>query len=130
MIQRCKKGFSLIELIVVIAVMAVIAAVIVPSIGGTKEAAEEQAAKAAAGTLNLAQAQWRLGNDVSTWDSKTDAARYTAIAAYMEYSDADWATFQARYPKYTLQFQKLDPTTGKMRKVTLTRKSDSQTVNY
>ena len=127
MTHKTSKGFSLIELIVVVAVMAVLAAVIVPSVSGTKEAAEVQAAKAAAGTLNLAQSQWRLvTNNVTSWNSMVDTDRYTEIAHYMEYADADWAAFQKRYNEngggYTLTFQPLDAS-GKMQKVVLKDKS-------
>lgn len=129
MIRRSIKAFSLIELIVVIAVMAAIAAVIIPSISGTREAAEEQAAKAAAGTLNMAQVQYRLEKGTSVWSSTTtDAGRYGLIQPYMEYNE-DWTAFQARYPKYTFAFLGLD-TNNKMQKVTLTKKSDNTTVSY
>jgi prepilin-type N-terminal cleavage/methylation domain-containing protein len=134
MIHSAKKGFSLIELIVVVAIMAVLAAVIVPSVSGTREAAEEQAAKAAAGTLNLAQSQWRLvTNNVASWPGATNQSGcYDQIKQFMEYADTDWATFQKRYNEngggYTLSFQSLDGN-GKMQKVILTDKSGN-TVAY
>lgn len=129
MIPRRKTGFSLIELIVVIAVMAAIAAVIVPAIGGTREAAEEQAAIAAAGTLNLAQVQYRLEHGTATWTATgTNEGRYNLIQPYMEYNES-WAAFSARYPNYTFAFQGLD-NQGKMQKVALTRTADNHQINY
>jgi len=128
MIKRSKAAFSLIELIVVIAVMAVIAAVIIPSVSGTREAAEEQSAISAAGTLNLAQVQYRLENGTAGWSGKDDATRYGLIQAYMEYNES-WTAFQARYPKYSFAFQNLDAN-GKMVKVVLTKKTGGATVSY
>jgi prepilin-type N-terminal cleavage/methylation domain-containing protein len=128
MTKRGKSGFSLIELIVVIAVMAVIAAVIVPSISGTREAAEEQAARAAAGALNLAQVQYRLENGTAAWSAAGNEARYGLIQPYMEYNES-WAAFCARYPNFTFTFQGLDAN-GKMQKVVLTRTAAGTTVNY
>lgn len=116
--KKFPKAFSLIELVVVIAVMAVIAAVIVPSISGSKEAAEEQSALSAAGTLNLAQVQYRLEHGTATWHATaTDAGRYALIQSYLEYNES-WTAFQARYPKYTFTFQDIDGN-GKMQKVIL-----------
>jgi prepilin-type N-terminal cleavage/methylation domain-containing protein len=130
MIRRSIKAFSLIELIVVIAVMAAIAAVIIPSISGTREAAEQQTAISAAGTLNMAQVQWRLvTTNVTSWKTMSNSDRYTAIAKYMEYADADWDTFQKHYPNYTLSFLTLDGS-NRMQKVTITRNSDSKNVPY
>jgi prepilin-type N-terminal cleavage/methylation domain-containing protein len=126
-----KSGFSLVELIIVIAVIAIISAIIIPSISGTTEAAKEQNAKAAAGTLNMAQVQYRLVNGASTWNDLADADRYTAIKSYMEYSDNNWSDFKNRYNGFSFTFQTLD-SSGHMQKVNLNYNNSSNTsqINY
>lgn len=124
------RGFSLVELIVVIAVIAVIAAVIIPNVSGTNEAAKEQNAISAAGTLNMAQVQWRLapkkadGTDctIADWPgSGNDEGCYNCLLNYMEYSET-WAAFQKRHTGFTFTFQSMS--NGKMQKVIL-KKGDT-----
>jgi len=127
-----KSAFSLIELIIVITVIAVIAAIIIPSISGTSDEAKRQNAISAAGALNLAMAQYRMKNGSSGWDTLVTAggsACYANIQAYLEFSDANWTAFQARYSPYTFTFQALNSTTLTMQKVIVKDKNSSQ-VNY
>jgi len=109
------RGFSLIELIVVIAVMAAIAAAIIPSISGSREAASEQRAIAAAESLNLAQTRYRLENGTTRWNAATSDARYALIQGYLEYGEA-LAAFKARYAPYTFTLQPLTAS-GQMQRV-------------
>ncbi|MFA5257037.1 MAG: type II secretion system protein [Opitutales bacterium] len=117
---RRNRAFSLIELIVVIAVMAIIAATIIPSISGTRDAATEQRAIAAAEALNLAQTRYRLENGTGHWDDNggIDAARYALVQPYLEYGEA-YAAFTTRYAPYTFTFQPL--VSGHMQKVALAK---------
>ena len=124
-----RNGFSLVELIIVIAVIAIIATIIMPSISGTNQEAKLQNAIAAAGTLNMAQVQYRLVNGASTWNSLADADRYTAITPYMEYSDSNWASFKNRYNGFSFAFQALDGN-GHMQKVILTNNGNNNNVSY
>jgi prepilin-type N-terminal cleavage/methylation domain-containing protein len=87
-----RKGFSLIELIVVIAVLSVIVTIIVPSISGAQEAATRQKAIAAAESLNLAQIRYRMENGSSSWPSGQEA-RYTALTPYLDFAPTTLAQF-------------------------------------
>ncbi|NLY70481.1 MAG: prepilin-type N-terminal cleavage/methylation domain-containing protein [Clostridiales bacterium] len=54
MLKRSKKGFTLIELVVVIAILVVLAVIALPVVGGIITDAHESAAQANARTLELA----------------------------------------------------------------------------
>ncbi len=125
-----QNAFSLIELIVVIAVIAVISAVIIPSISGTREAARLQNAISAAGTLNLAQAQWRLEKSPTDWSGKSDSQRFALVKDYMEFVGGDdWAAFTGRYTPYTFKFQDMTAA-GKMQKVQIFKSGETDSIPY
>lgn len=87
-----RTGFSLIELIVVIAVLSVIVTIIVPSISGAQEAATRQKAIAAAESLNLAQIRYRMENGSGGWPAGQEP-RYTALSPYLDFAPATLAEF-------------------------------------
>ncbi len=125
------SAFSLIELVIVISIIAVISAVIIPSISGTREAARLQNAISAAGTLNLAQAQWRLEKSPTDWGTgKTDSQRFGLVKDYMEFVGSDdWTAFTARYSPYTFKFQDMTAS-GKMQKVQIFKSGDTTPIPY
>jgi len=123
--RHTKRGFSLVELIIVVAVMAAISAIIIPSISGTTEAAREQSAIAAAESLNMAQMQMRMRVGPEGWNAANDSACDAAVAPYLEYAET-WANFQARHAGYTFDFQPLD--NGHMQRVILKR--GATTIDY
>ncbi len=129
--KTCRKSaFSLIELIVVVAVMAVLAAAIIPSISGTREAASDQRAIAAAEALNLAQTRYRMEKGVSAWNAASGhSAKYLLLVPYLEYGDATLTAFQTNRlgSGYTIEFQNSNAS-GVMQKVVL--KKGASTITY
>ena len=69
---RDKKGFTLIELIVVIAILGILAAIIIPRVGGFQESAKISADEATAKTLSDAVAMYNASNPDNT---VTDGAK-------------------------------------------------------
>ena len=57
--MRKEKGFTLIELMIVVAIIAIIASIAIPSLIRSRIAANERSAAAGLRTLVSAQATWR-----------------------------------------------------------------------
>ena len=124
-----KTGFSLVELIIVIAVIAVIAGIIIPNISGTNEAAKTQRAIAAAEALNAAQVTYRIRNGTSSWNADSDDTCYVALYPYLTYAQDSLTNFQKAIDsgqKYTFDFQPFSG--GYPQKVIL--KSNGTAINY
>ena len=67
--KRNKKGFTLIELIVVIAILGILAAIAIPRIGGFTDSAKEQADKVMASTIKNATAMALANGDIVATDN-------------------------------------------------------------
>ena len=83
--SRTSKGFTLVELMIVIAIIAVIAAVALPNLLATRLAANEASAIATLRNLVTAQAQFQQQSCTSCWTStwrpSVSSARLPVTAA-------------------------------------------------
>ncbi len=89
--KKLEKGFTLIELIVVIAIIAVLAAVLVPSLLGYVKTAKISSANAGAKTVHTAASAWVTDQNIegttvppSTWFANTTANNTTAGTANLQ----------------------------------------------
>lgn len=81
--MKSRKGFTLIELMIVILIVAILAAVLVPLMASRIEAAKWSEGKAGAGTVATALRAWLIEQNV-------DQAAYTVdLAGDLEFNDAD-----------------------------------------
>jgi prepilin-type N-terminal cleavage/methylation domain-containing protein len=94
---RQKLGFSLLELLVVIAVLGIILFFAFPNIVQVKSDSEKDLAKARAETLNLAAAAYfqAVGPNAAAtnWAGKTTEQRYQLIAPYIAFPAAALSNF-------------------------------------
>lgn len=68
-----RKGFTIVELVIVIAVIAILAAVLIPTFGGIIDSAKESAALQEATNAYKEFAATVEGSDISTGDDTIDA---------------------------------------------------------
>ena len=73
-----KRGFTLVELIVVIVIIGILAAVLVPKLGGFTDRAQSTEALVAAKQVATAFDSWEAEN--GTWADTTPAARNAYVA--------------------------------------------------
>lgn len=88
-IHRDSKGFTLVELLIVIAILGVLAAVVLPNVTGLVGEGETEAAKAELVTVQTA---------MDTMMAKTGSANVTATSATSDMSA--FPTGSALYPNY------------------------------
>ncbi len=94
---RNGHGFSLLELLIVIAVLGIILFFAFPNIIQIKSDSEKDLAKARAETLNLAAAAYfqAVGSNVAAtnWAGKTAEQRYQLIDDYIAFPSASLSNF-------------------------------------
>jgi prepilin-type N-terminal cleavage/methylation domain-containing protein len=105
-----KRGFSLIELIVVIAVLAIISAIIIPSTTGVTDSAERQKVIAAAENLNLAMSRYKMNTGNRTWPASAgdNTQRYAAIKPYLDFAPATLDAYAAKAGADSFSFNELN----------------------
>jgi prepilin-type N-terminal cleavage/methylation domain-containing protein len=94
--KRNKKGFTLIELVVVIAILGILAAILVPVISGFIETANQSADNANARLVYQAAAMWFAANNTAS----TGTLAASALTPYMgtaNYPEAKSTTFKGPF---------------------------------
>ena len=86
--KKSKKGFTLIELVVVIAILGILAAILVPVISGFIETANQATDNANARLIYNASAMWYAANNsagtlvVNGTKTGFDISQYLGLSAY------------------------------------------------
>ena len=106
------RGFSLLELLIVITVLGVILFFAFPNIVQVKSDSERELAKARAETLNLAAAAYfqAVGPTAaaSAWSGKSDEQRFLLIRPYIAFPAASLGTFLPS-TDYDINFHPSEP---------------------
>jgi prepilin-type N-terminal cleavage/methylation domain-containing protein len=105
------SGFSLLELLIVVAVLGTLATIIIPSVSGAREAAQRQRAIARAEALNLAQVRLKLASPSATADwaaAGSDTARYLLLAPHLSFAPATLTDYNDADDPYSYSFGSLD----------------------
>jgi prepilin-type N-terminal cleavage/methylation domain-containing protein len=106
------RGFSLLELLIVITVLGIILFFAFPNIVQVKSDSERELAKARAETLNLAAAAYfqAVGPTAaaSAWSGKSDEQRFLLIRPYIAFPAASLGTFLPS-TDYDINFHPSEP---------------------
>ncbi len=117
-----KKGFSLLELIVVMVIMAILAAVLIPLIGDAIETAYQATDNANARTIYMAAAMWFSDHNLANSNlTVADLEIYLGFAAFPTAESAKFAgnfsvsvTISGYITVATSKPATFDPQTGKL----------------
>jgi type II secretion system protein G len=78
---RCKKGFTLVELLMVVVILGLIAAIVIPRIASTKSDAETKTCQSNQANLNASLQRYKFDN--GAYPAAADYATLAADAAFV-----------------------------------------------
>ena len=87
--KRGEKGFTLIEVLVVVAILGVLAAVVVPRIDGIMGSGKEEAAESELHSIQTALTAVMVDNDWTSVNAKTGVSTFSAPAASDDANNAN-----------------------------------------
>lgn len=106
--KRNNKGFTLIELMIVVAIIGILAAIAIPQFAKMRQKGQNAAATSALGNLKTAQEAYYLENDIyadpignlASWYSPESNVTVTILAADGD-SWSAWATHSGSPDRFT-----------------------------
>ena len=100
--MKCNRGFTLVEMLVVITVIAILLAIVIPRVKGMQDEANSTKAKAELRTLQTAVESWRIHQSPSTYPatSATLCASYLNTATPLIVANPVYDPFAAAGTEY------------------------------
>ena len=104
--KRPRRGFSLVELLVVLVILGVVVFLAIPNIVQVRSDSEDNLARSRAEALNMAAAAYfqAVGNQTATaaWSAAGNDARYTLISPYLAFAPSSLSSYMPS--GYTVTF--------------------------
>jgi prepilin-type N-terminal cleavage/methylation domain-containing protein len=95
--QHPLRGFSLVELLIVLVILGVVVFLAIPNIVQVRSDSEDNLARSRAEALNMAAAAYfqAVGNQAATtaWSAAGNDARYALVSPYLAFAQSSLSSF-------------------------------------
>lgn len=110
--RKFSRGFSLVEVLIVVAILGTIVFIAIPNIVQVRRDSEDNLARSRAAALNVAAAAYFQAQGVqaasAAWQAAgTDQARYALVAPYLAFAPSTLASYMPA--GYSADFHDSDP---------------------